>query len=103
MKINQTGSDLLSKIESSKGQATSRSQKNSAEAQHSVAEGSRPEISGRAREMSKAKEVAMSADDIRAEKIAKLKERIASGQYNIKPDAIADRMVKEHSDTHGLG
>ena len=59
-------------------------------------------ISGRAKEMAMAKTVATSADDVREAKIAELKRRIASKEYNVKPDAIADRMVDEHLQTRGL-
>jgi negative regulator of flagellin synthesis FlgM len=54
------------------------------------------EISSRAKDMARAKEVASGAPDIREEKIAELKKRIANKEYNVKPEAIADRMVDEH-------
>jgi negative regulator of flagellin synthesis FlgM len=61
--------------------------------------GAAPEISARARDMSKAKELAMSAPDVREEKIAELKKRIAAGTYNVDSHAVADRMVDEHLKT----
>ncbi|MCM2322874.1 MAG: flagellar biosynthesis anti-sigma factor FlgM [Oligoflexia bacterium] len=54
------------------------------------------EISSRAKELAKAKEVATSAPDVREEKIAALKAKIAAGKYNVNPEAVADRMVDEH-------
>jgi negative regulator of flagellin synthesis FlgM len=56
----------------------------------------RPEISAKAREFSKAQEAAAKAPDIREEKIAELKKRIAAGNYQINAQAIADKMVDEH-------
>jgi flagellar biosynthesis anti-sigma factor FlgM len=60
-------------------------------------------ISDKAREMVKAQELAASAPDERAEKIAELKRRIQAKEYNVKPDDIADKMVKEHLETRTLG
>jgi negative regulator of flagellin synthesis FlgM len=54
------------------------------------------EISAKGKEFAKAKAVAHEAPDVREEKIAALKARIAEGRYKIDADAIADRMVDEH-------
>ena len=59
----------------------------------------RAEISARAREMSQAKVIAENTPDVREEKIAALKKRIAEGTYKVDADAVADRMVKEHAAT----
>lgn len=56
----------------------------------------RAEISPRAKEMAMAKQVASQAPDVREEKIAELKRRIASGEYNVKPEDVADKLVDEH-------
>lgn len=61
------------------------------------------EISTRAKDMARAKEVASGAPDVREEKIAELKKRIANKEYNVKPEAIADRMVDEHMASARLG
>jgi flagellar biosynthesis anti-sigma factor FlgM len=61
------------------------------------------EISDRAKEMALASEVAKGAADIREAKIADLKKRIANKEYNVKPEAIADKLVDEHSQTRSLG
>ncbi len=53
-------------------------------------------ISGRAREMARAKEVATEAADTREDKIAELKRRIAAKEYNVSPKAVADKLVDEH-------
>jgi negative regulator of flagellin synthesis FlgM len=56
----------------------------------------KPDISARAREFSKAKEIATGAPDVREEKIAELKRRIAEGKYSVDGDKVADRMVNDH-------
>lgn len=62
-----------------------------------VESGARAEISARAREFAKAKEAASSAPDVREERVAELKRRIASGTYEVDADAVADRMIKDHA------
>lgn len=59
-------------------------------------------ISERAREMAEAKKIAGAAPDVREDKIAELKKRIASGEYKIDPGKIADRLVDEHLETASL-
>jgi negative regulator of flagellin synthesis FlgM len=54
------------------------------------------EISSRGKDFAKAHAVASSASDIRADKIAELKKRIAGGEYKIDSEAVADKMIKEH-------
>lgn len=62
----------------------------------------KPEISPKAREFAQAKEVASKAPDVREDRIAELKKKIASGSYQVNAQAIADKMVDEHMST-GLG
>jgi negative regulator of flagellin synthesis FlgM len=59
------------------------------------------DISAKAREFSKAKEVAASTPDVREEKVAELRRRIQSGSYSVDANAVADRMVNEHLKTGG--
>jgi negative regulator of flagellin synthesis FlgM len=66
-------------------------------AESGAASGARADISARAREFSKAREVAASAPDVREEKIAELKRRVASGDYQVNAEAVADRMLREHA------
>jgi len=54
------------------------------------------EISGKAKEFAKAKDVASNTPDVRDQRIADLKARIASGKYEVNAQAIADKMVDEH-------
>jgi negative regulator of flagellin synthesis FlgM len=65
--------------------------------------GASAEISEKGKEFAKAKAVANEAPDVREDKIAALKARIAEGKYKVDADAIADRMVDEHLKMHGVG
>lgn len=65
-------------------------------AQESLAP-ARSEISDKAKEFAKARSVAMSAPDVREERIAELKKRIASGEYSIDSDKVADKMISDHA------
>ena len=53
-------------------------------------------LSTRAKEFAQAQAIASQAPDLREEKVAQLKEKIALGTYQVSPDAIADRMVDTH-------
>lgn len=61
------------------------------------------EISARGREMMRAKEAANAAPDVREEKVAELKRRIAAGGYRVDANAIAEKMVDEHIKTADIG
>jgi negative regulator of flagellin synthesis FlgM len=61
------------------------------------------DISARGREFARVKEAATKAPDVREEKIAELKRRIAAGKYHVDADAVADRMVDEHIKMSGIG
>ena len=54
------------------------------------------EISSKAKDMAKAKQIATDAPDVREAKIAELKERIQNKKYNVGADAIADKLVDDH-------
>ena len=54
------------------------------------------EISDKAKDLAKAYAVASAAPDVREDRIAELKKRIASGDYKIDSDSIADKMLGEH-------
>jgi len=54
------------------------------------------EISNKSREFANAKAVATSAPDVRADKIAELKRRIADKSYKVDNVAVADKLVDEH-------
>ncbi len=61
-----------------------------------LGESSRVELSPRAQEAKRIKELAMSAPDVDEAKVAKFRKLIDEGKYNIDAKAIADKMVDEH-------
>lgn len=63
-----------------------------------LGESARVELSPRAQEAKKIKELAMAAPDVDEAKVAKFRKLIDEGKYNIDAKAIADRMVDEHLD-----
>lgn len=56
-------------------------------------------ISDDAKLMQKATEMAHSAPDVRADRVAALRAQIDSGTYHIDAGAIADRLLTEHLGT----
>lgn len=56
----------------------------------------RVNLSQRARDIQRAKEVATSAPDIDEAKVAKFQKLIDEGKYNVSAEDIADKMVDEH-------
>ncbi len=53
------------------------------------------DLSPRAQEMKKAKEVAMAAPDVDEAKVARLQKMIDEGKYNVAAKDIADKMVDD--------
>lgn len=102
MRVSQTGGSQVQGTEvaqtrsSAKSQQAKATEKSGTASGASPAEGARAEISAKGRELARAKEVAMSAPDMREDKIAELKRRIASGSYQVDAKAVADRMVDDH-------
>ena len=56
------------------------------------------EVSERARELSRAQEAVESAPDIRADKVARLKQQIAEGSYSVPAEMVADKLLDESGD-----
>src|SRR4051812_28767976 len=79
-----------------KAGAAPEARKNERPADADVAEAVSASISPRSREFAQAKAVATSAPDVREDKIAELRKRIAEKSYHVNSDAIADRMVDDH-------
>ena len=59
------------------------------------ASGDSVELSQEAKTMGKAMEVLDNLPDIREEKVAEIRERIASGTYQVDGKKIAEKMIKE--------
>lgn len=103
MRVNQAGTGAVQNGDVASAKKTDKTGKadaaSRAKASATTADGApsaRAEISARAKELAKAKDVASKTPDVREEKIAELKKRIASGQYQVDSNAVADRMVAEH-------
>ena len=54
------------------------------------------ELSGRAQDIKKIKELATNSPDVDMNKVEKFKKLIAEGKYKVDSKAVADRMVDEH-------
>src|ERR1700737_2701696 len=103
MRVSQSGSnpqtsEVAGKVKVT--QANTKKGEKAAEAPSnapvSASGDAKTEISAKGKEFAKAKAVANDAPDVREEKIAALKARIADGKYKVDADAIADRMIDEH-------
>ncbi len=62
-----------------------------------AAQNERIDLSSRAQDIKKAKEMATPANGIDEAKVARLQSLIDSGRYKVDADAIADRLLDEHS------
>lgn len=109
MKVNQAGSQAVQNSEAaatrkaSKAAATAESKEAKAAAAAASSSGAaKADISAKAKDMSRAKAAADAAPDVREEKIAELKRRIAEGRYKVDSGAVADRLVDEHLSS-GIG
>ena len=60
------------------------------------------EISPKSREFAQAKTVAGNTPDVREDRVAELKKRIAEKDYAIDNAAIADKLVDEHVKMSGM-
>ena len=57
---------------------------------------SKVDVSNRAQDMKRIKEVAMAAPDVDEAKVAKFQKLIDSGEYKVDAESVADRMVDDH-------
>jgi negative regulator of flagellin synthesis FlgM len=108
MKIQQTPSSQVSSAETSSTKQTARSSEakridnRPVKTEESSEKKGSVEISSRAKELSQAKELASSAPDVRADRVAQLKKQIADGNYHVSSEDIADRMLEDHWRTADL-
>jgi negative regulator of flagellin synthesis FlgM len=58
---------------------------------------SRVELSSRAQDIKKAKELATPSNDIDEAKVARLQALIDAGKYKVNAEAVADRLLDEHT------
>jgi len=114
MKIthNKVGQNLNlvdgAKAERTKGSATSSATVATPAKPDALAElgknsdSSRVDVSPRAQEAKRIKELAMAAPDVDEAKVAKFRQMIDEGKYKVDAKAVADRLVDEHLATEDL-
>jgi negative regulator of flagellin synthesis FlgM len=102
MRVNNTGSSPIqgADVRSTKGTgragADKRADRSEGAGAANTADGVKSDISTRGRELARAKEIAAETPDVREDKIADIKARLADGKYKVSADDIADKMVSEH-------
>lgn len=105
MKVNPSTTQSAQSSETSSSKKASRSsaasESSSANRSSKLSDSYKAELSDRAREMSHAKAAANSTPDVREDRVAALKRKIADGSYNVDADAIAEKMFDEHMSTGG--
>lgn len=94
MKITDIPPDIQYIQQNGKTPALDKSQNSPAEKNQFSAE-DKVDLSAESKEMKKIHDVLATTPDVRAEKVAELKKLVESGQYEVKSDAVADKMVKE--------
>lgn len=94
--IQGTQTEALKKSEQTAKPERSRGIDTATKTSESMAP-AKAEISDKARDLAKAYAVASATPDVREDRIAELKKRIASGDYKIDSDKVADKMISEHS------
>ncbi|MDD5934725.1 MAG: flagellar biosynthesis anti-sigma factor FlgM [Clostridiales bacterium] len=62
---------------------------------NAVSKRDRVEISQLGKDIQVAKQVVAQAPDIRQDKVNEIKQRMASGKYNVSTEEIADKMIKD--------
>jgi negative regulator of flagellin synthesis FlgM len=60
------------------------------------ADATRVDVSSRAQDAKRIKDLAMKAPDVDMEKVEKFRKLIDAGQYKVDAQSVADRMVDEH-------
>jgi negative regulator of flagellin synthesis FlgM len=101
MKINPNIAAGSSGIQSAETKKTEKSklggyEKTDAANSNVKNESANADISSRAKDMAKAKQIATDSPDVREAKIAALREQIQNKKYNVSADAIADKLVDDH-------
>lgn len=107
MKIthNKVGQNLNS-VDGAKSEKSGRAgvaQKKSADAGSvlpaNIKDSAKVEVSPRAQEAARIKELAMSAPEVDQAKVEKFRKLIDEGKYSVNSKAVADKMVDEHLET----
>lgn len=95
--LNLTDSSKSEKAQGLKEKnSTGAASKADALTSSTLGESSRVDVSPRAQEAKRIKELAMAAPDVDEAKVAKFRQLIDEGKYKVDAEAIADKMVDEH-------
>ena len=86
--ISSTSTSTTQRVDSA--QASERAQKPVGDHLDS----DRLELSSRGREVTRFKEMVLSAPDIREEKVDQIQKGIEAGTYNVKADTIAEKLIR---------
>lgn len=95
--LNTSDSSKSAKAEKA-GDASSAKKSSTASSSDAAAssQATKVELSPKAQDIKKIKELAMNSPDVDANKVEKFKRMIADGSYKVDAKAVADRMVDEH-------
>lgn len=97
MKISNKTPGALGNVDSAKiGKANDSAKKADAGLLDSIADSAKVDLSSRAMDIRKAKELATPTNDIDEAKVARLQKLIDAGEYRVDADAVADRLVDQH-------
>jgi negative regulator of flagellin synthesis FlgM len=96
--LNTADSAKSSKAEKAGDASAAKKSSTTAEAGAAPAssQATKVELSPKAQDIKKIKELAMNAPDVDSNKDEKFKRMIADGTYKVDAKAVADRMVDEH-------
>ena len=92
--ISQDGNVIQYVQQNGKTTALGKNQISPAEQNQSPAE-DKVDLSAESKEMNKIHDVLAATPDVRTEQVDALKKSIESGQYDVKSDALATKMIKE--------
>jgi len=84
------------KTASAEAMLGAKKSKTSSVGEADIAQSARVDLSSRAQDIKKAKELATAGESIDEAKVARLQALIDSGKYKVDAEAIADRLLDEH-------
>ena len=92
VRITRTGTDALMKTKGAKEAVSPEKAK-------AIADSSRVDVSERAQQIKKAKEIASAGTStVNEDKVARLQALIDAGKYQVSAKDLADKLVDEHMD-----
>ncbi len=95
--LNLKDTPSAEKAGKASGDAKVGGAKNKSSADLSELGATKVDLSPRAQDMKKAKEIAMATPDVDEEKVARLQKLIDAGQYSVDAKDVAEKMVDEEA------